>query len=39
MIPDLLLEELLEALYLYLCQDDDYMENRIWEEICFLAGV
>ena len=39
MIPDLLLEELLEALYLYKCQGDDYMEEKTWEEICFLVGV
>ena len=38
MIPDLLLEELLEALYLYKCQGDDDMENKVWEEIKFLVG-
>lgn len=38
MIPDLLLEELLEALYLYKYQGDYYMENRVWEEIKFLVG-
>lgn len=37
-MPDILLEDLLEALCLYHAQGDDFMENRIWKEIKFLAG-
>lgn len=39
MIPDLLLEELMEELCYYHSQDDENMENKIWEEIKFLSGV
>ena len=38
MLPDILIEELIEALYLYKSQGDDYMENRVWAEIKFLVG-
>jgi len=39
MLPNILLEDLLEALYLYHAQGDDYMEGKIWEEIKFLVGI
>jgi hypothetical protein len=38
-LPDILFEELVEALYYYHYLGDEWMENKIWEELNFLCGI